>query len=342
MSESVTIKQDGQTLPLPDTPYFRCRQRHLAPQAKKELQAALSGGEGSFLIHRYLNYGRIAEDAISFSVSWLAQKARSTRGDVLKNLREMRALGLFPQSAIDDSYGFVYLSTEARNDRFVEYTIDARGYEVVRPGDYYRKLLREKDSASADAFVTEKDAATAPANAGVTTNDAATVPANAGVTAKNAGTPASASAVAIKAADDRAATKSVHRFTNLVRAYNDALPDKEISDALDETEELLVLVADTVGNMPAQDHKLNVVTTRYLPPLEKLLKSYQRLYRFGNASRKAERIRAQIIDAVHLFNHALRQLTEDLLSDAEFEINSDISMLKMMLERDGLLGTPFQ
>ena len=342
MSESVTIKQDGQTLPLPDTPYFRCRQRHLAPQAKKELQAALSGGEGSFLIHCYLNYGRIAEDAISFSVSWLAQKARSTRGDVLKNLREMRALGLFPQSAIDDSYGFVYLSTEARNDRFVEYTIDARGYEVVRPGDYYRKLLREKDSASADAFVTEKDAATAPANAGVTTNDAATVPANAGVTAKNAGTPASASAVAITAADDRAATKSVHRFTNLVRAYNDALPDKEISDALDETEELLVLVADTVGNMPAQDHKLNVVTTRYLPPLEKLLKSYQRLYRFGNASRKAERIRAQIIDAVHLFNHALRQLTEDLLSDAEFEINSDISMLKMMLERDGLLGTPFQ
>lgn len=306
----------GKTLPLPDTPYFRCRKRHIDPQSQRELESALSGGVGSPLVNRYLNFGRIAGPAVSFSISWLAQKSRTTRGDVLKHLRRLCAQGFLGPDVLDEDYGFVYLTQEAKNDRFVEYTIDARGYEVVRAnGDWYRARLHVA-APSADTSVT------AP-------------------TARSADTPATAPAAPSSAAE-RAAEKSVTRFTELIRAYNKALPDKDITEALDETESLLVLVADTVKNMPAQDHKLGVVSTRYLQPLEKLLTSYQRLYRFGNASNKASRIRAQIIDAVHLFNAALRQLTEDLLADAEFEISSDINVLRMMLERDGLLGTPFQ
>lgn len=291
---------------LPDTPYFRAQSDHIAYEARTDLDLLCSGGEGYYFTNGFypvnLYYNYGMLLGDAVSVS-MAYLGKKTRATIGEILRYLGPIC---------ELGLLRRDCIDKDARVLYLTKAAASLNYVEYAldDRGREVILDRPQEIQDALYDE-----------IISNDIpdVTVPENKMDTETNGD----------------------ETFAQLVRRYNDALPDPEITAVLDETERLLVLLSDTVKNMPAQNKKLHNVTAKYLPQLEALLQTYQSFYPGDSDDQRFRSIRSLIIDAVHMFNNALRQLTNDLLSDAELEISGEIARLKIMLERDGLLKSAF-
>lgn len=287
---------------IPDTPYFRAGSLRIAPEAQSDLEQLRSGGEGSLFINGIypvnLYYNYGMLLGDAVSVSF-EYLARKTKSTLGEVRRYLESIC---------QLGLLREDCIDSDARIMYFTKAAARLQFVEYciDENGRETVLDRPPEIWEAQYDDPASRVSDAGADNTNKDVIE-------------------------------NGSKETFAQLVRRYNDALPDPEITAVLDETERLLVLLSDTVKNMPSQNRKLNDVTEKYLPQLEKLLQTYQNYHSDISDNQTVNNIRTMIVDAVHMFNMALRQLTNDLLSDAELEI----SRLRFMLERDGLLKGAF-
>ena len=96
-----------------------------------------------------------------------------------------------------------------------------------------------------------------------------------------------------------------------------------------------------VEENPQMVEELYRMNSYYLPTIHKLIKSYQKIQNDHAIGNQVKAMCEQIEETVDMMNTALETLYDSLYSAEALDISSDISVLKTMLAREGLVKNEF-
>lgn len=134
----------------------------------------------------------------------------------------------------------------------------------------------------------------------------------------------------------REALATGERFIARIRAANDFLVEKEISDKLDNTEMIVTKIFERIGENPEQLPQARKFIQYYLPLTEKLVEAYKNFDEQGLEAESIKKSKQEIKNTLDTINKAFFRLYESLFEDDVIDVNSDISLLRTMLAQEGL------
>ena len=255
---------------------------------------------------------------------------------MLKDLRKMIALGMFPEGHIDDQQTCVMLNG-ATYDQYlkVQNAYLARQLEKKRAGN--------RIDIQAANYGTDS---TPPQN--ISGNDAGSqnraeqkssqdTPLNSGAENKAAGNAGRASlppkVIKVLSAGDSYLTK--------IREANAAIPGEVISAKLDHLEEIIRKIYARIELHPEQVDDLDKFINYYLPTTLKLVDAYKD---FEAQSVKGDNIQSakkEIESTLETIIYAFETLLDSLYEDDALDISTDISVLQTMFAQEGLTKGAF-
>ena len=131
------------------------------------------------------------------------------------------------------------------------------------------------------------------------------------------------------------------QYVKKIRADNDLIKDKVISQKLYRMEAIVAAIFYEVDIDPTQADKLGLLLSYYLPTTEKLLESYIEMTEKsvqGNTSRK---MRKEIGDSIDKINEAFERILDRFYEEKEVDIAGDIAAMNVAMEQeDHLEGLP--
>lgn len=127
-----------------------------------------------------------------------------------------------------------------------------------------------------------------------------------------------------------------------IKAANDALPEAEISDKLDQLELVTVKIFDYVEQHPEKLPEIRKFMCYYMPITLKLVKAYQKFDQHGVASSEVEATKLEIKGTLDTINKAYQNLLKKLMQTDILDVSSDISALETILAQEGLTGDDFK
>ncbi len=123
-----------------------------------------------------------------------------------------------------------------------------------------------------------------------------------------------------------------------IRACNDALPGEEISRKLDRLEAAAGAIFDYVKQHPEKLPGIRRFMNYYLPTTLKLLEAYQRFHQQRVGGRQMQKTKAEIEATLDTISQAFENLLDTLMQDDVLDVATDISVMKSMMEQEGLTG----
>lgn len=125
-------------------------------------------------------------------------------------------------------------------------------------------------------------------------------------------------------------------YVDFVRAINDRIPDKVLSDKLDRLENIMNRIFAQVKKDPSSAEDLRKLMNYYLPTTKKLLNAYVELDKEPEVGDNILKTKKEIEGAMDTINTAFESLLDSLFQDMAWDISSDISVMKTMMAQDGL------
>lgn len=101
-------------------------------------------------------------------------------------------------------------------------------------------------------------------------------------------------------------------------------------------------VMEQLSEHPEKSAVLKKFVTCYMPMTLKLLSSYQRLDSKKGENKEVIKTMEEIESSLKALEKAFNCVLSTLMQDEVFDASSDATVLKSMLERDGLLGSDFE
>lgn len=101
-------------------------------------------------------------------------------------------------------------------------------------------------------------------------------------------------------------------------------------------------VMEQLSEHPEKSAVLKKFVTCYMPMTLKLLSSYQRLDSKKGENKEVIKTMEEIESSLKALEKAFNCILSTLMQDEVFDASSDATVLKSMLERDGLLGSDFE
>lgn len=287
-------------------------------------------------IHRFYQYVRQLRGRAYCPIKELSSHIGRSQRFVLKDLRKMIALGMFPEGHIDDQQTCVMLNG-ATYDQYlkVQNAYLARQLEKKRAGN--------RIDIQAANYGTDS---TPPQN--ISGNDAGSqnraeqkssldTPLNSGAENKAAENPGRASlppkVIKVLSAGDSYLTK--------IREANAAIPGEVISAKLDHLEEIIRKIYARIELHPEQVDDLDKFINYYLPTTLKLVDAYKD---FEAQSVKGDNIQSakkEIESTLETIIYAFETLLDSLYEDDALDISTDISVLQTMFAQEGLTKGAF-
>lgn len=126
-----------------------------------------------------------------------------------------------------------------------------------------------------------------------------------------------------------------------IRRLNDELPDPIISEKLYRLEKISEKIFSYVEKHPDQMEEIRRLKTYYLPTILKLVTAYQNLQQEEIVGKNMKTMCVQIEDTLDTMNTALEYMYDELYADKVLDVTTDISVLKTMLAREGLVRDDF-
>ena len=114
--------------------------------------------------------------------------------------------------------------------------------------------------------------------------------------------------------------------------------DEEISSQLAHLEVTMKRIIDQVRKDPSSASNLRRLMVYYLPTTMKLLEAYGELDRQPVEGENIISTKQEIREALGTINDAFERLLDSMFQDMAWDISSDISVMKTMMEQDGLTG----
>jgi 5-bromo-4-chloroindolyl phosphate hydrolysis protein len=145
-----------------------------------------------------------------------------------------------------------------------------------------------------------------------------------------------------KIAELEAVKKEGNDYLKQIRAANDALPEKDISDKLDQLENVTARIFACVAQHPEKLPDIRSFMRYYLPTTLKLVKAYQEFEEQPVQGENIKKAKAEIERALDTVNVAFANLLDKLFEDDVLDISADVSTLETLLKQGGLTGSDFE
>ena len=263
------------------------------------------GRERKRLVKEYYEYGRVVGTNEYIEISKLARAMGESRETVLNNLEKMMSEEMLPAAWFDRQKTTLMLSEDIYNE--------------------YLRLERERlehEAEEAKARMAAQGAGPAPAAAAQVVDDD----------------------LKLRPEDDklpsqaRAIVEEGLLYIGKIRNFNRDIGDEEISSQLAHLEITMKRIIDQVRKDPSSASNLRRLMVYYLPTTMKLLEAYGELDRQPVEGENIISTKQEIREALGTINDAFERLLDSMFQDMAWDISSDISVMKTMMEQDGLTG----
>lgn len=121
-----------------------------------------------------------------------------------------------------------------------------------------------------------------------------------------------------------------------IHECNDAIPDAGMSEKLAKLEDIMRRIFAQVKKQPESADDLHKFMTYYLPTTTKLIDAYRDLDGQPEYGVNITNTKKEIEDTLDTINEAFENLFDSLFEDTAWDISSDISAMKVMLQQEGL------
>ena len=260
-------------------------------------------------VRRFYQYVRQFRGRAYCSIKELSSHIGKSDRFVLKDLRKMISLGMFPEGHIDDQKTCVMLNGSTYDQ-----------YRKTQNAYLLRQAAEKQPAIHAEAPA-DQPAATAPTDS--TDNSASS---------RRASLPPKV--IQVLSAGDSYLTQ--------IREANAAIPGEVISAKLDKLEAVIRKIYARIEEHPEQVDELNKFISYYLPTTLKLVGAYRD---FDAQSIQGENIRTakqEIESTLDTIIYAFESLLDKLYAEDAMDISTDISVLQTMLAQEGLTKSAFE
>lgn len=128
-----------------------------------------------------------------------------------------------------------------------------------------------------------------------------------------------------------------------IHECNDAIPGEVMSEKLAKLEDIMRRIFAQVKKQPESADDLHKFMTYYLPTTTKLIDAYRDLDGQPEYGTNVANTKKEIEDTLDTINEAFENLFDSLFEETAWDISSDISTMKVMLQQEGLTkNTDFQ
>ncbi len=125
-------------------------------------------------------------------------------------------------------------------------------------------------------------------------------------------------------------------YINHIHECNDAIPGEVMSAKLERLEDLTRRIFAQVEKQPECADDLRKLMTYYLPTTTKLIDAYRDLDGQPEYGENIANTKKEIEDTLDTINEAFEKLFDGMFENTAWDISSDISTMKVMLEQEGL------
>lgn len=125
-------------------------------------------------------------------------------------------------------------------------------------------------------------------------------------------------------------------YIQTIKEANDALPEEEISEKLDQLELVTTNIFNYVEQHPEKLTEIRKFMCYYMPITLKLVKAYQKFEQHGTNTSEIEETKLEIKGTLDTINKAYQNLLKKLMQADILDVSSDISALETILAQEGL------
>ena len=125
-------------------------------------------------------------------------------------------------------------------------------------------------------------------------------------------------------------------YINHIHECNDAIPGAVMSEKLAKLEDIMRRIFEQVKKQPESADELHKFMTYYLPTTSMLIDAYRDLDGQPEYGANVANTKKEIEDTLDTINEAFENLFDSLFEDTAWDISSDISTMKVMLQQEGL------
>ena len=131
-------------------------------------------------------------------------------------------------------------------------------------------------------------------------------------------------------------------YIRTIREANDDIPGEVISRKLDRLEQVVKRIFESVKKHPEQKKEMDKFMDYYMPTTLKLVNAYREFDALEVKGENITKAMGEIENTLDTISLAFEKLLDDLFQDAAFDVSTDISVLQMMLEREGYKENDFK
>ena len=131
-------------------------------------------------------------------------------------------------------------------------------------------------------------------------------------------------------------------YIRTIREANDDIPGEVISEKLDRLEQVVRRIFESVKKHPEQKKEMDKFMDYYMPTTLKLVNAYREFDALEVKGENITNAMQEIENTLDTISRAFEKLLDDLFQDAAFDVSTAISVLQMMLAREGYKEKDFK
>ena len=128
----------------------------------------------------------------------------------------------------------------------------------------------------------------------------------------------------------------IQQKLDTLHALNDALPDPELSAAMDRMEKAGRSIIEVVEAAPAKAKQVRRFANYYLPDAVYVLEQYAAMARQGVRGENAAAVRAQVEKNVGTIATAFENQLDALYASESMDLSADLEVLETLMKNQGL------
>ena len=128
----------------------------------------------------------------------------------------------------------------------------------------------------------------------------------------------------------------IQQKLDTLHALNDALPDPELSAAMDRMEKAGRSIIEVVEAAPAKAKQVRRFANYYLPDAVHVLEQYAAMARQGVRGENAAAVRAQVEKNVGTIATAFENQLDALYASESMDLSADLAVLETLMKNQGL------
>ena len=127
-----------------------------------------------------------------------------------------------------------------------------------------------------------------------------------------------------------------NEYISMIHEANKEIPGEEVTKKLDRMETIVRRIFDEVRKNPSLAGSLNLFMNYYLPTTTKLINAYKEMDGQVPEGENVRTAKREIENSLDTINDAFEKLLDSFFKETAMDVSSDISVMTMMMQQEGL------